>query len=219
VEALLLRNHGRVVPLATEIHQMSNHQMSNHPTKSGGKSSPKARKVDPPRRQKPDQAPAAKPPHQPDVKRPLEAAIAVPDALPIPAVAPATTPLAMATAPLAVAPATTPLAVAPATTPSAAAPATTPPAVAPASTPPIDFQIIATAYSDYTRKSLEQTRSFAEKLAGVRSLDKAIEIQTEFARQAYETFVTESQKIRELYSGLARQSFERTFAKLIPAAH
>jgi Phasin protein len=210
VEALLLRNHGRVVPLATEIHQMSNHQMSNHPTKSGGKSSPKARKVDPPRRQKPDQAPAAKPPHQPDVKRPLEAAIAVPDALPIPAVAPATTPLAMATAPLAVAPATTP---------SAAAPATTPPAVAPASTPPIDFQIIATAYSDYTRKSLEQTRSFAEKLAGVRSLDKAIEIQTEFARQAYETFVTESQKIRELYSGLARQSFERTFAKLIPAGH
>jgi Phasin protein len=72
----------------------------------------------------------------------------------------------------------------------------------------IDFQAIAMAYSDYTRKSFEETKTFVEKLSGVRSLDKVIEIQTEYARQAYETFVTESQKIRELYSGLARQSFK-----------
>ena len=91
-------------------------------------------------------------------------------------------------------------------------------AVAPSNTASIDFQTIATAYADYTRKSFEQTRSFVEKLSGVRSLDKAIEIQTEFAKQAYETFVTESQKIRELYSGLARQSFEGAVAKVIPAA-
>ena len=91
-------------------------------------------------------------------------------------------------------------------------------AVAPANTPAIDFQTIATAYSDYTRKSFEQTKSFVEKLSGVRSLDKAIEIQTEFAKQAYETFVQESQKIRELYSGLARQTVESAVAKVIPAA-
>jgi len=91
-------------------------------------------------------------------------------------------------------------------------------AVAPASTASIDFQTIAVAYSDYTRKSFEQTRSFVEKLAGVRSLDKAIEIQTEFAKQAYETFVTESQRIHGLYSGLAKQTFEGAVAKVIPAA-
>jgi hypothetical protein len=72
----------------------------------------------------------------------------------------------------------------------------------------IDFQAIATAYSDYTRKSFEETSAFVEKLSGVRSLDKAIEIQTEYAKQAYETFVTESQKIRELYSDLAKQTFK-----------
>jgi hypothetical protein len=82
------------------------------------------------------------------------------------------------------------------------------PARASANSLSIDFQAIAMAYSDYTRKSFEETRTFVEKLSGVRSLDKAIEIQTEYARQAYETFVTESQKIRELYSGLARQSFK-----------
>jgi hypothetical protein len=89
--------------------------------------------------------------------------------------------------------------------------------VAPANPASIDFQAIAMAYGNYTRKSFEQTKSYVEKLAGVRSLDKAIEIQIEFAKQAYETFATESQKIRELYSGLARQTFEGTVAKMIPA--
>ena len=81
-------------------------------------------------------------------------------------------------------------------------------AALPSNTLAVDFQAIATAYSDYTRKSFEDTKAFVEKLSGVRSLDKAMEIQTEFAKQAYETFVTESQKIRELYSGLAKQSFK-----------
>ena len=80
----------------------------------------------------------------------------------------------------------------------------------------VDFQTLATAYGNYTKKSFEDTKAFVEKLSGVRSLEKAVEIQTEFAKQAYETFVTESQKIRELYSGLAKQSlkpFEGLVAK------
>src|SRR5882724_1371282 len=80
----------------------------------------------------------------------------------------------------------------------------------------VDFQTLATAYGNYTKKSFEDTKAFVEKLSGVRSLEKAVEIQTEFAKQAYETFVTESQKIRELYSGLAKQSlkpFENLVAK------
>jgi len=40
----------------------------------------------------------------------------------------------------------------------------------------------------------------------VKSLDKATEAQTEFAKTAYQTFVTESQKIGGLYSDLAKQS-------------
>src|SRR5229473_1269859 len=90
-------------------------------------------------------------------------------------------------------------------------------AVTPADNFPISIQTIANAYSDYTRKSLEETTSFVEKLTGVRSLDKAIEIQAEFARQAYETFVAESQKICELYSELAKQIF-KPFAGLLAKA-
>ena len=52
-------------------------------------------------------------------------------------------------------------------------------------------QAIASAYGDYAKKSFEDTKSFVEKLSGVKSLDKAIEAQTEFARSSYETFVAE----------------------------
>jgi hypothetical protein len=75
-------------------------------------------------------------------------------------------------------------------------------------TPSASFQAIATAYGDYTKKSFEDTKAFVEKLSGVRSLDKAIEVQTEFAKTAYETFVTESQKIGALYGDLAKQSYK-----------
>ena len=73
---------------------------------------------------------------------------------------------------------------------------------------PAGFQAIATAYGDYTKKSFEDTKSFVEKLSGVRSFDKVVEIQTEFAKSAFETFVTESQKIGALYSDLAKQSYK-----------
>ena len=64
----------------------------------------------------------------------------------------------------------------------------------------------ATAYGDYTKRSFEDTRAFVEKLTGVKSFEKAIEIQTEFAKTAYETFVSKSQKIGVLYGDLATQS-------------
>jgi hypothetical protein len=73
---------------------------------------------------------------------------------------------------------------------------------------PGGFQAIATAYGDYTKKSFEDTKSFVEKLAGVRSFDKAVEVQTEFAKSAFETFVTESQKIGALYGDLAKQAYK-----------
>jgi phasin family protein len=82
-------------------------------------------------------------------------------------------------------------------------------------------QAIASAYGDYTKKSFDDTKSFVEKLSGVKSLDKALEVQTEFAKSAYETFVAESQKIAGLYGDLAKQTFkplEGIVAKFTPAS-
>src|SRR3978361_1426016 len=80
--------------------------------------------------------------------------------------------------------------------------------VASAATVQNGLQAIASAYGDYSKKSFEDTKSFVENLAGVKSLDTAIEAQTEFAKSAYETFVAESQKIAGLYTDLAKQTFK-----------
>lgn len=93
--------------------------------------------------------------------------------------------------------------------------------VASATTVQNGIQAIASAYGDYTKKSFEDTKSFVEKLSGVKSIDKAIEAQTEYAKSAYETFVAESQKIAGLYTDLAKQTFkplEGIVAKFTPAA-
>ena len=84
------------------------------------------------------------------------------------------------------------------------------------------IQAIAAAYGDYSKKSYEDTKSFVEKLSGVKSLDKAIEVQTEYAKSAYESFVAESQKIAGLYTDLVKQAYkplEGVVTKFAPAAH
>ena len=83
------------------------------------------------------------------------------------------------------------------------------------------LQAIATAYGDYGKKSFEDTKAFVEKLSGVKSLDKVMEAQSEFARSAYETFVADSQKIAGLYGDLAKQAvkpMEGLVAKFSPTA-
>src|ERR1700687_601479 len=169
---------------------------TTHQNKPSGKPAHRTRQADP-RSQKPEQQQSPKR-DQRDAKEQIGATVASTDASTIGAVAPADVPSIEAVAPADAPPIG---AVALADAPSIAA-------VAPADNFPISIQTIANAYGDYTKKSLQETRSFVDKLTGVRSLDKAIEIQTEFARQAYETFVAESLKICELYGELAKQIFK-----------
>ena len=86
---------------------------------------------------------------------------------------------------------------------------------------PVSLQTLANAYRDYTRKSFEEFGSYFEQLTGVRSLDKAMEVQTEFVKRAYESSVAESRKIRDLHSRLARQTFEpfQGFSGKTPETH
>jgi hypothetical protein len=91
--------------------------------------------------------------------------------------------------------------------PAIATPSESPPSAPamPADPVPVSVQTIANAYGSYAAKSLEQTGSFFAQLAGVRSFNRVFELQTEFARQACETFASESQKISELHRELAKQ--------------
>ena len=59
---------------------------------------------------------------------------------------------------------------------------------------------------EYTKTSAEQGVATFEKLMGVKSLDKAIEIQTDYVKSAYEGFVAQATKTGELYAKLAQDS-------------
>lgn len=69
-------------------------------------------------------------------------------------------------------------------------------------------QAIAVEVVDYSKKAFEDGTAAMEKLFGVKSLDKAIEVQTEYAKAAYEGFVAKASKIGELYADLAKESYK-----------
>jgi hypothetical protein len=69
-------------------------------------------------------------------------------------------------------------------------------------------QAIATEFADYTKKSFEDGTKVMEKLLGAKSLDKAIEIQADYAKTAYEGFVAQATKMGELYADLAKETYK-----------
>ncbi len=69
-------------------------------------------------------------------------------------------------------------------------------------------QAIAVEVADYSKKAFEDSTAALEKLFGVKSFDKAIEVQTEYAKTAYESFVAEASKLGELYADLAKESYK-----------
>ncbi|MCF8478291.1 MAG: phasin family protein [Pseudolabrys sp.] len=69
-------------------------------------------------------------------------------------------------------------------------------------------QAIATEIADYSKKSFEESSAALEKLFGVKSVEKAIELQTAYAKNAYEGFVAEATKIGEMYTALAKESYK-----------
>lgn len=69
-------------------------------------------------------------------------------------------------------------------------------------------QQIAAEATDYSKKSVETATATFEKLIGVKSLDGAIQIQSDYAKSAYESFVSQATKMGELYAGLAKEAFK-----------
>jgi phasin family protein len=69
-------------------------------------------------------------------------------------------------------------------------------------------QAIAVETADYAKKSFEQSTATLEKLLGAKTLDKAIEVQTDYMKSAYEGFMAQSTKLGELYASLAKDAFK-----------
>jgi phasin family protein len=70
------------------------------------------------------------------------------------------------------------------------------------------LQEIAAETTEFSKKTIAANTDVVEKLLGAKSLDSAIQIQTEFAKSTYEDFVAETTKIGELYARLAKEAFK-----------
>ncbi len=69
------------------------------------------------------------------------------------------------------------------------------------------FQAIATETTEYSKRSLEHTSSFMEKLLGVKSVDTAVQLQSEFAKSQFEGFVAQATKVGDIYKDIAKEAF------------
>jgi hypothetical protein len=70
------------------------------------------------------------------------------------------------------------------------------------------LQAIAATIVDYSKRNFEDgTRAF-EQLVGAKSFEQAWEIQSQYAKKAFEAYVAQASKIGEMYVDLARTAYQ-----------
>jgi len=70
------------------------------------------------------------------------------------------------------------------------------------------LQAIAAEVADYSKKAIEESMRAFEQLRGAKSLEEAIEIQSQYTKKAYDAYMAEMSKLGEMYLGLARNSYK-----------
>jgi phasin family protein len=86
-----------------------------------------------------------------------------------------------------------------------------------ASTMTKGFQEIAAETAEYSKHAMSSTGAVVEKLLGAKTFESAIQIQTEYAKSAYEGFVARQSKINEIFAKVASEAMkpaQNAFASL-----
>ena len=77
------------------------------------------------------------------------------------------------------------------------------------------LQAIAAEVTDYHKRWFEDGTATFEKLLSAKSIEQAFEIQTNYAKRAYDEYMAQLTKLGSMYTELAKDSyrpFERAFA-------
>ena len=70
------------------------------------------------------------------------------------------------------------------------------------------WQAIAAEMTDYTKRTFEEGSATMEKLFAAKSFEQAVEIQTGYAKRAYDEYMHQLSKIGGLYAELAREAYK-----------
>jgi hypothetical protein len=73
---------------------------------------------------------------------------------------------------------------------------------------PKAVQAMAAEMAEYSKRSFENGAKAMQTLLAVKSLDKAMEVQSEYAKTAYEDYAAQVTKLGQLYSELAKEAFK-----------
>lgn len=75
-------------------------------------------------------------------------------------------------------------------------------------------QAIAASAVDYSKRSMEQGTEALEKMLSAKSVERAFEIQSDYVKTAYETFIAESNRVSELCADIAKEAY-RPFERYV----
>ena len=70
------------------------------------------------------------------------------------------------------------------------------------------LQELAAESTDYTKKAFAAGTAAMEKLVSAKSLEAAVQIQSDYAKQSYEGFVAQSGKVSELFAKVASDALK-----------
>ena len=70
------------------------------------------------------------------------------------------------------------------------------------------WQSIAAEMTDYTKRSFEESTATVEKLLAAKSFEQAVEIQTGYAKRAYDDYMHQVSKLGGLYADLAKEAYK-----------
>ncbi len=71
-----------------------------------------------------------------------------------------------------------------------------------------NWQAIAAEMTDYSKRSFEQSTKTLEKLLAAKSMEQAIEIQTSYAKRAYDEYMQQMNKLGGMYANLAKEAYK-----------
>jgi phasin family protein len=70
------------------------------------------------------------------------------------------------------------------------------------------FQTIAAESADYSRKSFEKGTQTIEKVMAAKSVEKALELQQGYVKDAYESFLSQVTRFNELYAAALKEAYK-----------
>lgn len=69
------------------------------------------------------------------------------------------------------------------------------------------MQAVAARWTDYSKRSFEDAARAFRQLVAAKTLEQAVEIQSQYAKTAYENWMAETSKLTEICAEMARDAY------------